>query len=73
MDLDAFSETHAPEWDRLAELTRRRVLDGAEADELARLKPVLADLIAQIENRLTGLPTGLHFLGQHAGFAFVLN
>ena len=32
MDLDAFSETHAPEWDRLAELTRRRVLDGAEAE-----------------------------------------
>lgn len=34
MDLDAYSAAHRDEWDRLAELGRRRTLTGAEADEL---------------------------------------
>jgi uncharacterized membrane protein SpoIIM required for sporulation len=34
MDLDAYSAAHRAEWDRLAELGRRRQLDGAQADEL---------------------------------------
>lgn len=50
MDLDAFSETHAPEWDRLAELTRRRVLDGAEADELARLYQLTATHLSMVRS-----------------------
>ena len=37
MDLDAYTATHRGEWDRLVELTRRRRLSGAEADELADL------------------------------------
>jgi uncharacterized membrane protein SpoIIM required for sporulation len=36
MDLDAYSAAHRAEWDRLAELGRRRQLDGAQADELIR-------------------------------------
>jgi len=50
VDLDAFSETHAPEWDRLAELTRRRVLDGAEADELARLYQLTATHLSMVRS-----------------------
>ncbi|TFB47765.1 stage II sporulation protein M [Cryobacterium tagatosivorans] len=34
MDLDAYSAAHREEWDRLAELARRRVLTGEQADEL---------------------------------------
>lgn len=34
MDLDAYVAAHLPEWRRLEELTRRRRLSGAEADEL---------------------------------------
>ena len=34
MDLDAYVLAHAPEWQRLEELTRRRRLSGAESDEL---------------------------------------
>lgn len=34
MDLDAYVQAHHPEWRRLEELTRRRSLTGAEADEL---------------------------------------
>lgn len=33
MDLDAYVLAHAPEWQRLEELTRRRRLSGAESDE----------------------------------------
>jgi uncharacterized membrane protein SpoIIM required for sporulation len=36
MDLDAYSAAHRAEWDRLADLGRRRQLDGAQADELIR-------------------------------------
>jgi len=34
MDLDAYVAAHAPEWERLEQLTRSRRLSGAEADEL---------------------------------------
>lgn len=50
MDLDAFCETHAPEWDRLTELTRRRILDGAEADELARLYQLTATHLSMVRS-----------------------
>lgn len=45
MDLDAFAAARAPEWQRLARLTRARRLTGAEADELvARYRAASADL-----------------------------
>ncbi len=34
MDLDAYVAAHAPEWQRLEVLTRKRRLSGSEADEL---------------------------------------
>jgi uncharacterized membrane protein SpoIIM required for sporulation len=37
VDLDAFVAVHGPEWNRLEELTARRRLSGAEADELVTL------------------------------------
>lgn len=37
MDLDAFVTVHRAEWDRLDQLSRRRRLTGAEADELVTL------------------------------------
>jgi uncharacterized membrane protein SpoIIM required for sporulation len=37
VDQDAFASVHADQWERLEQLTRRRRLSGAEADELLRL------------------------------------
>jgi uncharacterized membrane protein SpoIIM required for sporulation len=37
VDLDAFVTTHADEWERLEQLSRRRSLTGEEADELVTL------------------------------------
>ncbi len=37
MDLDAYVATHRSDWERLAELTGRRRLDGAASDELVDL------------------------------------
>ena len=37
MDIDAFSASRRDQWDRLDELTRRRTLSGAQADELVSL------------------------------------
>src|SRR5690625_7957262 len=37
VDIDAFVWANQRDWDRLSELTRKRVLTGAEADELVRL------------------------------------
>jgi len=37
VDIDAFVWANQRDWDRLSELTRKRVLSGAEADELVRL------------------------------------
>jgi uncharacterized membrane protein SpoIIM required for sporulation len=45
VDLDAFTAVRAARWQRLDELTRRRRLNGAEADELVRLyQQVATDL-----------------------------
>jgi uncharacterized membrane protein SpoIIM required for sporulation len=37
VDLEAYVAVHREEWDRLDQLTRRRTLTGAEADELVQL------------------------------------
>jgi len=37
MDLDAYTAAHGADWDRLAQLSRGRRLDGPEADELIEL------------------------------------
>ncbi len=50
MDLDAFTAVHGPEWDRLRELTRRRRLDGAEADELVRLYQTVATHLSTVRS-----------------------
>ncbi|WP_402466689.1 stage II sporulation protein M [Isoptericola aurantiacus] len=50
MDLDAFTAVHRPEWDRLAELTRRRRLDGAEADEIVRLYQAVATHLSTVRS-----------------------
>ena len=50
MDLDAFTAVHSPEWDRLKELSRRRRLDGAEADELVRLYQAVATHLSTVRS-----------------------
>lgn len=50
MDLDAFAAVHTPEWDRLAALSRRRRLDGAEADELVRLYQAVATHLSTVRS-----------------------
>jgi uncharacterized membrane protein SpoIIM required for sporulation len=50
VDLDAFTAVHGPEWDRLRELTRRRRLDGAEADELVRLYQTVATHLSTVRS-----------------------
>ena len=50
VDLDALRLTHEPEWQRLAELTRRRRLSGAEADELVRLYQSVATHLSVVRS-----------------------
>ena len=50
MDLDAFTDVHRAEWDRLETLTRRRTLDGAEADELVRLYQAVATHLSTVRS-----------------------
>ncbi|MEG3616474.1 stage II sporulation protein M [Isoptericola haloaureus] len=50
MDLDAFTAVHRPEWDRLTELTKRRRLDGAEADEIVRLYQAVATHLSTVRS-----------------------
>lgn len=50
MDLDAFSAVRQPAWARLDELTRRRVRDGAEADELVRLYQAVATDLSTVRS-----------------------
>lgn len=50
MDLDAFNAVHSDEWSRLAELTKKRSLDGAEADELVRLYQSVATHLSTIRS-----------------------
>ncbi|ARK04844.1 MULTISPECIES: stage II sporulation protein M [Cellulosimicrobium] len=50
MDLDAFTDVHGAEWDRLDALVRRRTLDGAEADELVRLYQSVATHLSTVRS-----------------------
>ena len=50
MDLDAFSAAHRDEWDRLAELGRKRRFTGAEADELIERYQSGATQLSQIKS-----------------------
>jgi uncharacterized membrane protein SpoIIM required for sporulation len=50
VDLDAFNAVHSDEWTRLAELTKKRTLDGAEADELVRLYQSVATHLSTIRS-----------------------
>ena len=58
MDLDALAAARAAEWQRLGELSSRRTLTGAEADELvARYQSASADL-AEIKSTAGRAPQG---------------
>lgn len=60
MDLDALSAARGPEWARLRELSRRRRLSGADADELiVRYRAASADL-ADIKTSIGRSPYGDH-------------
>lgn len=50
MDLDAFSAVHRHQWERLQQLTRKRRLDGAEADELVRLYQAVATHLSTVRS-----------------------
>ncbi|HWS59138.1 MAG TPA: stage II sporulation protein M [Actinotalea sp.] len=50
MDLDAFSAVHAPTWARLEELSGRRRLDGAEADEIVLLYQEVATHLSTVRS-----------------------
>ena len=50
MDLDAFSAVHAGTWARLEQLSKRRDLSGAEADELVRLYQTVATHLSTIRS-----------------------
>lgn len=50
VDIDAFTAVHAAEWDRLRELSARRRLDGAEADELVRLYQSVATHLSTVRS-----------------------
>ncbi|WP_066465060.1 stage II sporulation protein M [Sanguibacter suarezii] len=50
MDLDAFADVHSHEWARLKELSTRRRISGAEADELVRLYQAVATHLSTIRS-----------------------
>ncbi|MBI9114811.1 stage II sporulation protein M [Sanguibacter suaedae] len=50
MDLDAFTAVHEPQWQRLADLSRRRRLSGSEADELVRLYQSVATHLSTVRS-----------------------
>jgi uncharacterized membrane protein SpoIIM required for sporulation len=50
VDLDAFTAVHDGSWARLDELTRRRRLTGAEADELVRLYQAAATDLSTVRS-----------------------
>lgn len=76
MDVDAFARAHRAEWDRLAALTRKRGLTGAEATELVDLyqrtathlsmvrsaapDPALVDRLTQLVAQARARVTGSH-------------
>jgi uncharacterized membrane protein SpoIIM required for sporulation len=51
VDLDAFVAQHSAEWRRLEELSARRRLDGAEADELVVLYRRVATHLSLVQTR----------------------
>ncbi|MFV0286549.1 MAG: stage II sporulation protein M [Demequina sp.] len=50
MDVDALTRAREPRWARLKELTRRRRLTGAEADELTRLYQATAGDLSAVRS-----------------------
>jgi uncharacterized membrane protein SpoIIM required for sporulation len=50
VDLDAFTAVRQPAWARLDELSRRRRLDGAEADEMVRLYQAVATDLSTVRS-----------------------
>jgi uncharacterized membrane protein SpoIIM required for sporulation len=50
VDLDAFTAVRGPSWARLDELTRRRRLTGAEADEIVRLYQAVATDLSTVRS-----------------------
>ncbi|MBL0885850.1 stage II sporulation protein M [Myceligenerans indicum] len=50
MDIDAFAAVHSSQWNRLAQLSGRRRLDGAEADELVRLYQTVATHLSTVRS-----------------------
>lgn len=48
MDLDAYTAAHRAEWQRLADLTRQRHLDGPESEELADLYLVVGTHLSAV-------------------------
>ncbi|MDT4916813.1 MAG: hypothetical protein QOH89_1513 [Pseudonocardiales bacterium] len=51
MDIDSFVGRHQAEWDRLADLSTRRRLSGAEADELVALYRQTATHLSLVQTR----------------------
>ena len=45
MDLDAYTDAHSADWDRLSRLAKQRRLDGRDADELIDLHNRVLSLI----------------------------
>ena len=50
VDIDVFGAVHAGSWQRLEELTQRRRLSGAEADELVRLYQLVSAQLSQVRS-----------------------
>jgi hypothetical protein len=64
MDLDAYSAAHRDEWERLARLSSRRRLSGAEADELIeRYQSGASQLSAMQATAGSSLMGARHWLG----------
>jgi uncharacterized membrane protein SpoIIM required for sporulation len=58
MDLDAYTAARSADWDRLAQLARRRRLDGREADELIDLYQSGATDLSAIKTLAGSTATG---------------
>jgi uncharacterized membrane protein SpoIIM required for sporulation len=58
MDLDAYTAARSADWDRLAQLARRRRLDGREADELIDLYQAGATDLSAIKTLAGSTATG---------------
>ncbi len=58
MDLDAYTAAHSADWERLAQLAKRRRLDGREADELIELYQSGATDLSAIKSIAGSTATG---------------